>query len=86
MGGIAEWLARAAVEAASDVAALMAEELGVDDEWRDAQLSAFKEIARGYVPGDITRGQRVAIADHCEGCSSVGEKGRMVSAMFQRAL
>ncbi len=43
--------ARAAVEAASDVAALMAEELGVDERWQDAQVSAFKEIARGYVVG-----------------------------------
>ncbi|MCK5652431.1 MAG: FAD-dependent oxidoreductase, partial [Gemmatimonadetes bacterium] len=43
--------ARAAVEAAPDVAALMAEELGVDEEWQDAQVSAFKEIARGYVVG-----------------------------------
>ena len=39
------------VEAASDVAALMAEELGVDERWQDAQVSVFKEIARGYVVG-----------------------------------
>ncbi len=43
--------ARAAVEAASDVAALMAEELGVDEGWQDAQVSAFREIAQGYVVG-----------------------------------
>ncbi|MHC4947121.1 MAG: glycerol-3-phosphate dehydrogenase/oxidase [Planctomycetota bacterium] len=41
--------ARAAIEAAPAVAAIMADELGRDDAWRDAEVEAFTSIARGYV-------------------------------------
>ena len=43
--------ARAAVEAAPDVASLMAEELGVDRSWQEAQVATFTEIAAGYILG-----------------------------------
>ena len=41
--------ARASIEAAPAVAALMAEELGRDGAWIDEQVAAFGAIARGYV-------------------------------------
>ena len=41
--------ARASIEAAPAVAAVLAEELGMDDEWRVAQETGFSELARGYV-------------------------------------
>ena len=43
--------ARAAVEAAPEVASVMAEELGVGKRWRKAQVSAFEEIAASYILG-----------------------------------
>lgn len=43
--------ARASVEAAPEVAAIMAEELGRDDGWVATQLAAYRELARGYLPG-----------------------------------
>ena len=42
--------ARAAIEAAPRVAALMAAELQRDDAWADAQVDAFTELARAYLP------------------------------------
>jgi glycerol-3-phosphate dehydrogenase len=42
--------ARAAMEAAPTVAELMAEELGRDRGWVDAQVSAFRALAGGYLP------------------------------------
>jgi glycerol-3-phosphate dehydrogenase len=42
--------ARAAIEAAPAVAALMARELGRDEKWIADQLDAFNEIANGYLP------------------------------------
>jgi glycerol-3-phosphate dehydrogenase len=41
--------ARAAAEAATKVADLLATELGRDDQWKTAQLDAFSKIARNYV-------------------------------------
>ncbi len=41
--------ARAAIEAAPAVAALMAAELDAGDGWADAQVRAFEEIAAGYL-------------------------------------
>lgn len=42
--------ARAAMEIAPRVASLMAAELGRDQNWQDAQVHAFQELARGYLP------------------------------------
>ncbi|MCA9438680.1 MAG: FAD-dependent oxidoreductase, partial [Candidatus Omnitrophica bacterium] len=42
--------ARAAVESASNVAALLAEELNRDQEWQNDQVQSFKDLARGYLP------------------------------------
>jgi glycerol-3-phosphate dehydrogenase len=41
--------ARAAIEAAPIVAALMARELGRDDAWKENQIQRFREIAKGYL-------------------------------------
>jgi glycerol-3-phosphate dehydrogenase len=41
--------ARAAIESAPTVAALMAEELGRDDAWRDDQVRTFRALASGYL-------------------------------------
>ena len=43
--------ARAAVEAAPRVAALMAAELGYDAEWEKEQVAEFGRISRSYLPG-----------------------------------
>jgi glycerol-3-phosphate dehydrogenase len=42
--------ARASVQAAPRVAELLARELGRDAAWRDAQVEAYVELARGYLP------------------------------------
>lgn len=42
--------ARAAGEAADDAARLMADELGRDEAWAEAQAAAFRETASGYLP------------------------------------
>ena len=42
--------ARAAIEAAPAVAALMARELGRNETWIADQVEAFKEVASGYLP------------------------------------
>jgi glycerol-3-phosphate dehydrogenase len=42
--------ARAAIEVAPNVAALMAGELGRDGAWRQAQVDAFRELAAAYIP------------------------------------
>ncbi len=44
--------ARASIEAAPAVAAIMAEELGKDQAWIDHQLETYGALARGYVFGD----------------------------------
>ena len=44
--------ATAAREMAPMVGRLLAAELGRDAAWADAQLAAFKEVARGYLPAD----------------------------------
>ena len=41
--------ARASIEAAPGVAELLARELGCDGEWRDRQVEAYADLARGYV-------------------------------------
>ena len=41
--------ARAAIAMAPRVADLLARELGRDQAWRDAQVEAFNEVARGYL-------------------------------------
>jgi glycerol-3-phosphate dehydrogenase len=43
--------ARAAVEAAPKVAALMAKELGRGAEWEKAQVESFRELSKLYLPG-----------------------------------
>jgi glycerol-3-phosphate dehydrogenase len=42
--------ARAAIEAAPRVAALLAAELGKDAVWADAQVASFERIASNYLP------------------------------------
>ena len=42
--------ARTAIAMAPRVAALMAEELGRDDAWAQAQVKAFEKLAEGYLP------------------------------------
>ncbi len=44
--------ARASIEAAPTVAAIMAEELGRDQDWATHQLETYTTLARGYVFGD----------------------------------
>ena len=41
--------ARASVEMAPRVARLMAEELGREASWAEAQVEVYRELARGYV-------------------------------------
>jgi glycerol-3-phosphate dehydrogenase len=41
--------ARASIEAAPAVAAILAEELGRNDAWREQQVGAYTSLARGYV-------------------------------------
>lgn len=41
--------ARATAACASDVAAMLARELGRDEKWVDAEVEAFRELVRGYV-------------------------------------
>ncbi|MEO6810865.1 MAG: glycerol-3-phosphate dehydrogenase C-terminal domain-containing protein, partial [Isosphaeraceae bacterium] len=43
--------ARASIEAAPRVAALLAEELGFDDLWQQSQVEAYRELALGYILG-----------------------------------
>jgi glycerol-3-phosphate dehydrogenase len=43
--------ARAAAEMAGRAAALLARELGRDDEWADGQVRCFRQIAANYLPG-----------------------------------
>jgi glycerol-3-phosphate dehydrogenase len=43
--------ARASIDAAPAVAALLAAELGRDGAWRDAQVAAFARLAAAYLPG-----------------------------------
>ena len=40
--------ARASIEAAPLVAQLMAEELGQDEAWIEAEVAAYRELATGY--------------------------------------
>ncbi|MBM3840214.1 MAG: glycerol-3-phosphate dehydrogenase/oxidase [Verrucomicrobia bacterium] len=54
--------ARASLEAAPHVAALMAKELGRDERWVAEQSSAFAELARGYLPGQ-SRTQPFAVSN-----------------------
>lgn len=42
--------ARASIECAPRVAALMAQELGRDDRWTQDQIATFTDLARGYLP------------------------------------
>ncbi len=44
--------ARASIDAAPEVARLMAEELGTDESWVANQIKAYGALARGYVFGD----------------------------------
>jgi glycerol-3-phosphate dehydrogenase len=43
--------AQAAIECAPVVAALLAAELGYDENWQVGQTEAFRELAKGYLPG-----------------------------------
>ena len=42
--------ARAALEAAPEVAALIAAELNEDAAWQERQVAAFRALAAGYLP------------------------------------
>ena len=42
--------ARAAIDAAPEVARILASELGRDDAWVEEQVSEFGQMARGYLP------------------------------------
>jgi glycerol-3-phosphate dehydrogenase len=42
--------AKASAEAAPRVAALLAEALGRDERWREAQVKAYRTLASGYLP------------------------------------
>ena len=42
--------ARAAIEAAPKVAAIMAEYLGMDNDWKKEQIDHFTKLAQGYLP------------------------------------
>ena len=42
--------ARAAIEMAPQVAALLAQELGRDVAWEEEQLRGFRAVASGYLP------------------------------------
>jgi glycerol-3-phosphate dehydrogenase len=41
--------ARASIEVAPKVAALMAEELGRDKDWVDSQVGDYRQLAQGYL-------------------------------------
>ena len=41
--------ARASVEMAPKVAAIMAKELGKDQQWEEQQVADYKLIAKGYI-------------------------------------
>jgi len=45
--------ARASIEMAEPVADLLAAELGRDEEWKKQQVSAYKELAKGYIVTDL---------------------------------
>lgn len=45
--------ARAAIEVAPEVAALLSAELGHDEDWEADQVATFEAIARGYLVGDV---------------------------------
>ena len=47
--------AQAAIDAAPMVAALLAEELGKDSEWRDRQVAEFRALAEGYLVKGLSR-------------------------------
>jgi glycerol-3-phosphate dehydrogenase len=49
--------AQAALAAAPRVAALIAEELGYDEDWKRNQLIAFNKLANGYLPGGAMSGE-----------------------------
>ncbi|GLI38948.1 glycerol-3-phosphate dehydrogenase [Geobacter hydrogenophilus] len=46
--------ARAAMEEAPAVAALMAAELGRDETWQAAEVAAFRALAKGYLPSGVS--------------------------------
>ena len=46
--------ARASMEAAPGVAGLLAQELDRDQQWIEAQIVAYLELARGYLPDGVT--------------------------------
>ncbi|HKM73379.1 MAG TPA: glycerol-3-phosphate dehydrogenase C-terminal domain-containing protein, partial [Stellaceae bacterium] len=41
--------ARASLEAAPKVAAIMAKQLGRDESWAKTQVAAYRDLARGYI-------------------------------------
>ncbi len=45
--------ARAALKAAPQVAALLANELGKSEEWREAQIRDFERVARSFLPAGV---------------------------------
>ena len=42
--------ARAAIECAEDTGLLMADEMGMEDSWREEQVASFRELAKAYLP------------------------------------
>ncbi len=47
--------ARASMEMAPMVAAIMAEELSCGPDWQREQVASFREVAKNYLPPDVTR-------------------------------
>ena len=47
--------AQAAIDVAPEVAALMAEELGRDENWQQEQVDAFENVARGYLIEELLK-------------------------------
>ncbi len=58
--------AAASMQIAPAAAALMAQELGAEEQWQQQQVAEFRRLAQGYLPGSAprTQGQRDAAANH----------------------
>ncbi len=62
--------ARASIAIAPRVAALMAKELGHDENWQKQQVKAYEELAKGYVLDESTENELVC--NPSRGCHSEG--------------
>jgi glycerol-3-phosphate dehydrogenase len=48
--------ARSSIQAAPNVARMMARELGRDGDWVEREIRAFEALARDYLPSDVRDG------------------------------